>query len=110
MASLPNYLLTNRKRSALSQEEAAFLVGVRGPGRAIKVCRDESSARIPTLETALAYEAIYGKPIRELFAGLYEQVEQEVAERARIMRHRTTGKATPQRQEVITNLASKLKV
>ena len=108
MSSLPNYLKTNRKRLALSQEEVGFLVGINGLGQGAKVCRDEKSTREPDLRTVLAYEAIYGTPIRDIFADLYEQVEKEVAERANTLRHRTTGKSTPQRQKAITNLVSKL--
>ena len=74
MPSLPNYLRTNRKHISLSQEEVAFLLGMKGMAKEKKVSRDENNMRIPTLEFALAYEAIYGKPIRELFAGLYEQI------------------------------------
>src|SRR5258705_177541 len=106
MASLSNYLRTHRKRLALSQEEVAFLLGVNGPNKEIKVCRDENNAREPSLQTALAYEVIYGKPVRELFAGLYEQVEGKVAERARLLSYRQNGK--PRRQKVITNLVSKI--
>jgi transcriptional regulator with XRE-family HTH domain len=108
MASLSNYLLTHRKRLTLSQEEVAFLLGVKGMDRGIKVSRDENFAREPSLQTALAYEAIYGRPVRELFAGLYEQVEQEVAKRAKLLSHRVTLKPRPKRQEVITNLVSKI--
>ena len=106
MASLSNYLRTHRKRLTLSQEEVAFLLGVNGMDKGIKVCRDENLAREPSLQTALAYEAIYGRPVRELFAGLYEQVEQKVAERAKFLSYRKTGKL--ERQEVIANLASKI--
>jgi transcriptional regulator with XRE-family HTH domain len=106
MASLSNYLRTNRKRQALSQEEVAFLLGVNGMDKGIKVSRDENFAREPSLQIALAYEAIYGKPVRELFAGLYEQVERNVAQRARLFGFRKTGKSKG--QEFITNLASRL--
>jgi transcriptional regulator with XRE-family HTH domain len=108
MASLSNYLLTHRKRLTLSQEEVAFLLGVNGMDKGIKVSRDENSVREPSLQTALAYEAIYGRPVRELFAGLYEQAEQEVAKRAKILSYRKTAKPRLKRQEVITNLISKL--
>jgi len=110
MASLSNYLRTHRKRSALSQEEVAFLVGTKGMEKGIKVSRDENNAREPSLQTALAYEAIYGIPVCELFAGLYEQVERQVGERAKILRHRKTGKPKPKRDEVITNLVSKVTI
>ena len=49
---------------------------------------DEDYPRIPTLETALAYEAIYGRPLRDLFAGLDEQIKREVSSRANILSHR----------------------
>jgi transcriptional regulator with XRE-family HTH domain len=108
MALLPNYLRTHRKRQTLSQEEVAFLLGVNGMDKGIKVSRDENLAREPSLRTAIAYEAIYGKPVRELFAGLYEQVEQEVAERAKLLGYRKTIKSKNKRQEVIANLISKI--
>lgn len=110
MASLSNYLRTHRKRLTLSQEEVAFLLGVNGTEKGAKVCRDEKLAREPSLQTALAYQAIYGKPVSELFAGLYEQVEQSVAGRAKLLSYRKTGKAKPKREEVISNLVSKLAV
>ena len=105
MAPLPNYLRTHRKRAALSQEEVAFLLGVKGMNKANKVSRDEHYARTPTLESALAYEAIYGKPIRELFAGLYDGVEREVVARAKALTHRTGGNVNPNGQRALSELA-----
>ena len=78
--------------------------------KGIKVSRDENSAREPSLQTALAYEAIYGTPVRELFAGLYEQVERQVGERAKVLRHRKTKKPRPKRDEVINQLVSKVAI
>lgn len=109
MASLPNYLLTNRKRLSLSQEEVGFLIGAKGSSKESTVSREERFVREPSLQTAIAYEMIYGKPLRELFAGLYEEVEQSVAERARVLRHRKSRKSRPKREEVITNLGFKYK-
>lgn len=108
MASLPNYLRTNRKRLELSQEEVAFLLGGTGENKCSKVSHEESFDREPRLRAALAYELIYGQPVRELFAGLYEEVQQEMAERAKILAHRQTGKSQPKRQEVINRLVSKV--
>jgi len=78
--------------------------------RGIKVCRDEKTAREPSLKTALAYQAIYGQPVSELFAGLYEEVAHDVAERARLLSYRTNRKSQPQREEVISRLVAKLAV
>lgn len=108
MSSLPNYLLTHRKRLNLPQEEVAFLLGFNGMSKGSKVSRDESFSREPNLRTALAYELIYGQPVSELFAGLYEEVTQEVAARAKLLSFRKVGKSNSSRQEVITNLVSKI--
>jgi len=105
MQSLPNYLRSNRKQFSLSQEEVAFLLGVRGMDKGGKVSRDENYSRTPTLETALAYEAIYGKPIRELFAGLYEQVAKDVSSRAKILSYRKHRRPDPRKQQFISDLA-----
>ena len=105
MPSLPNYLRSKRKQSSYSQEEVAFLLGLKGMDKGGKVSRDENYSRIPTLETALAYEAIYGKPIRELFAGLYEQIAPEVSARAKILSYRQNGSPDPKRQQSLSELA-----
>ena len=85
---LHNYLRTYRKRAALSQDEVAFLLGMNGGA---KISRHERRSGVPTLETALAYEALYGVPVRELYAGVYEKVEQEVKRRARTLAGRLDG-------------------
>lgn len=54
-----------------------------------KVCRHERSVRMPSLEAALAYEAIFQRPVRELFAGLYEQIAQNVMVRAKTLARKT---------------------
>src|SRR5438093_13478244 len=87
---LPNYLKTNRKRSRLSQDQVAFLLGYRSGTR---VSRYERFARVPTLRTALAYESIFHAPVRELFAGLNERVERETERRARILATRLARKS-----------------
>ena len=81
MASQPllNYLLTRRKRSALSQEEVAFLLGVLSSAQ---ICRYERLLREPSLQTALAFEVIFNCPVSELFPELFAQIQTEVASRA----------------------------
>lgn len=91
---LPNYLRAHRKRLALSQDEVAFLLGLQSGSR---VCRNERYVHVPTLETAFAYEVIFQKPARELFDGLFQQVAQDVAMRAKVLTHRTDRK-TPNRR------------
>ena len=81
-SQLPNYLRANRKRLGLSQDEEAFLLGTQSGA---KVCRYERFKRAPALETAFAFEAIFRRPARELFCGLYQKIEQEVAARAKTL-------------------------
>lgn len=104
---LPNYLRTNRKRLALSQEEVAFLLGTQSGA---KVSRYENFDRVPGLETALACEAIFQKPVRELFAGLYESIEQQVAARAKALTYKTKlRKSNPQadgKRRVLAGMAA----
>jgi hypothetical protein len=82
---LENYLKAHRKRTRLSQEEVAFLLG---SGDGTCPGRHEAFVRTPSLEAAFAYEAIYGVPVRELFAGTYERAERGAARRARALRRR----------------------
>jgi hypothetical protein len=61
--------------------------------------------REPSLQDALAYEAIYGRPVRELFAGRYQQAVQDVTARAKILNFRKLRKADARKQETIIQLA-----
>jgi len=70
----------------------AFLLGCRS---GTKVSRYERFARVPTLRTALAYEAIFHKPLRELFAGLYQEIEKETERRAQRLAARLSKKQLP---------------
>ena len=87
-APLENYLKTYRRRSGLSQDEMAFLLG---SASGTKVSRYESRVRRPTLETALAYEAIFQVPASALFAGLYQKVEKEIIARAQLLARKLEG-------------------
>lgn len=80
LPQLKNYLLSNRKRLALSQVDVAYLLGAKTGGR---ISRHERFQREPTLQTALAYEVIYKRAASELFSGLYRRIEQEIEARAK---------------------------
>ena len=104
---LPNHLRANRKRLALSQDEVAFLLGTENGA---KVCRYEQFVRMPSLETALACEAIFKRSVSELFPGLYQKVEQKVAARAKTLVERTRRDKSNQRaarkHETLADLAA----
>jgi transcriptional regulator with XRE-family HTH domain len=102
---IKNYLQSNRMRMALSQDEVAFLLGRRGGA---KVSRYERFAREPGLRTALALQVIYQKPASDLFAGMYRDIEREVAKRAKILSYRKDLKPSAnsaRKREVISGLA-----
>jgi len=81
-AKLPNYLKTFRKRAGFTQDEMAFLLGCQS---GTKVSRYEQFKRQPTLQTVFAYEAVLGTPASQLFAGLFQQAQQETKKRAQLL-------------------------
>jgi transcriptional regulator with XRE-family HTH domain len=87
---LSNHVRKYRKRSALSQKDVAYLLGVVSGS---KVSRYERFTREPGLYTALAYEAIFQCMVSELFPGLYLRIEAEVRARAKtLMERKSNGK------------------
>lgn len=79
---LPNYWKTHRKRSALTQHELATLLGC---AHGSKVSRYERNARLPTLETLIAYEILFKTPWRELLPGEYNRVYHTIRARAQAL-------------------------
>ena len=75
---LQNYLRSHRRKSGLTQQEVAFLLGCRTGD---PISRYEKRRRLPPLETALACEAIFGVPVSELFAGVHEARVKEIRRR-----------------------------
>jgi hypothetical protein len=65
---------------------------------------------VPTLENALAYEALFGVPARELFAGVYQKVEETIHKRAQVLAEKfNAGKPnrmTHQKLEKLTAMTS----
>jgi transcriptional regulator with XRE-family HTH domain len=101
---LDNYLRMYRKRAGLSQDEVAYLLGVKS---GTITSRYERFRRTPSLETALAYEAIYGVPVKELFAGVAERAECVVKRRARILDKRmaAAGRQPEQLRRIVGEVA-----
>jgi transcriptional regulator with XRE-family HTH domain len=75
---LDNYLRAHRKNSGFTQEEVAFLLGF---DNANLVSRYEKHQRMPPVQTALAYEAIFGIPVAELFPGVRQRIASDVLKR-----------------------------
>lgn len=79
---LPNYIRTHRKRTHLTQSEVAFLLGSKTSTR---VCRHERLEQTPNLQTLLAYEILFRTPVRNLFGGVHQDVEQKLLRRIRLL-------------------------
>jgi len=79
---LQNYLRVHRRRAGFSQQEVAFLLGTNSKG---KVSRYERYMRQPRLTTVFAYELIFGAPPRELFAGMFQEIERATISQAALL-------------------------
>jgi DNA-binding XRE family transcriptional regulator len=102
-----NHLRRYRKRGALTQEEIAFLLGA---GCGTKVSRHERSARPPSLQTALAYQAIFGVPVHELFPSDYREavaaVQGRAARLSQKVDRRPDGARAPFKQRLLASVGS----
>lgn len=76
--SVENRLWSARKRRGLEQKQVAYLLNHHTPDQ---VSRYELGVRLPTLETALLLEIIYGVPLRLLYKDLYERLRGELKDR-----------------------------
>jgi transcriptional regulator with XRE-family HTH domain len=103
---LDNYLKTYRKRAGLSQGELAYLLGAEDGTSA---SRYERFGRKPSLATALAFEAIFETPIKELFAGLYQEAEALTVRRAKLLHKRLQNEngCPDAKLKLLTNLAER---
>jgi DNA-binding XRE family transcriptional regulator len=77
---LHTYLKTYRKRTGFTHDEVAFLLG----GMCgTSYSRHEGHKRLPILKTALMYEFIFGATVRELYEGVFQDMQQRVLIRAK---------------------------
>jgi transcriptional regulator with XRE-family HTH domain len=104
---LQNYLRTYRKRTGLSQDEVAFLLGCQSGA---KVSRYERLSRKPSLETALAYEVLFSAPARDLFAGIFQKVEEKTKGRAQLLAQKLDegkkDRMTRRKLEILASISS----
>jgi transcriptional regulator with XRE-family HTH domain len=73
------YVRPLRRRWRITQRELAFLIGLESGG---VISRIEGEKRSPSLSGLLIYEILFGVPPRELFPGLFTELEDEVLRRA----------------------------
>jgi DNA-binding XRE family transcriptional regulator len=81
-AKLPNYIRTHRKHAHLTQKEVAFLLGTK---TGANICRHERLKQTPNLQTLLAYEILFGTPVRNLYSGVQQDVEHKLMCRIRLL-------------------------
>lgn len=74
-----SYIRSYRRKSRLSQEDVAFLLGGTS---GTSVSRHERGRRAPTVQTALAYEIILGKAVGQLYSRFHEVLRADIARRA----------------------------
>jgi DNA-binding XRE family transcriptional regulator len=75
---LANYLRTHRRNVGLTQRELATVLG---HGNANPVSRYERYCATPSLTVALSFEIVFRVPVSEIFAGLRDEVEEDVEKR-----------------------------
>lgn len=101
---LPHYLRTERRRHGLTQADLAALLGGYGKGL---VSWYERGA-LPPIQVALAYEAIFGRPVADLLGGSYDTLAEAVRERARELLAKDQSPPSPRRirrREVLQRIA-----
>lgn len=76
--TIENRLWQTRKKLRLEQKQIAYLLDHLTPDQ---VSRYELGTRLPTLETALLLEMIYGAPLRILYKELYGRLQEKLRER-----------------------------
>jgi transcriptional regulator with XRE-family HTH domain len=76
-SSKKNRLWLARKRLGLGQKQVAYLLDLK---TADQISRYEQGLRLPTLETALQLEIIYGLPLQILFKELYDELRTHICE------------------------------
>jgi transcriptional regulator with XRE-family HTH domain len=76
--SVGTYLRFLRRKSGLTQRELARILG---SVTVTQISRHERSITPPGLLTAFGYQAVFQKPISDIFPGLYYAVEAGIEER-----------------------------
>jgi transcriptional regulator with XRE-family HTH domain len=101
-------LKSHRKRSGLTQEDVAILIGAQS---ASQVSRHESGEREPDLGTAIAYRIVLDAPMAHLMPRLFRQIAQKVDERAAKLASQLAqegGMHQSERLELLRQLAARI--
>ncbi len=98
----PTALRTHRRRHGFTQRQVALLLGCRAGSKA---SRYERGVRVPTLETILAYELVFGVPARDLFPEVFAAIQAGLTDRVRALyQELDAAPVTPQVQQQLSGL------
>jgi transcriptional regulator with XRE-family HTH domain len=105
---IKSYLRTFRRRSGLTQDEVAFLLGA---DSGAKVSRYERLSRKPNFRTALGLQVVFGIPADELLPGISAEVERKIIRRAHLLSRRLEGRSdsarTKRKLRFLTSVAAR---
>ena len=76
---IASYIHPQRRRWGLSQQELAYLIGLKSGSN---ISRFEREGRNPTVTVAFACQILFGSSASDLFPGLYGKVEEAFMRRA----------------------------
>jgi DNA-binding XRE family transcriptional regulator len=101
-----NYVRTERRRWALTQEELAGLLGFESR---TSVSRIEQGKYVPNLETALALEVIFGTAPRIMFPVIFGETEEQVMQHAKMLYEASEQSSKPRERRKRDLLEAALK-
>ena len=101
-----NGVRTHRRRWALTQTEAAAILGFESRST---VSRIELGKHVPNLEVALALEVLFGVAPREMFPQIFDEVEEQVMRQSLVLYEATLQSSKPRerRKRELLELALK---
>jgi transcriptional regulator with XRE-family HTH domain len=105
-----NYLRSLRKRSGLTQDELAVLLGLASQAT---VSRYEITGILPIAEVLIRTEIVFGKPLRELFPKAFREAEDAVMRRAKILAkdmERKSALSNEDKAKVLAELIRRIEV
>jgi len=96
MSRVHNYLLTNRKKWALTQPELGALLGGLS---AASISQYERHKRHPPRKVLIGCQVLFGLGPRAMFSTLYGEIEEEVAQNAAKLDKKLRGKTDARSQK-----------
>lgn len=102
-----NYVRTYRRRWAFTQGEIAALLGF--DSRTV-ISRIEQGKRLPSLESALALEVLFGTAPKSMFPQFFAEVEEALMQRAYLLHEDLTQSTNPRQKrkcELLENALSR---